>query len=273
MSSRSTTYFDEGRANILSRVFLGEKAKWITPFVWLLLIALLALNDSNVNPLIGTVIWFVGLFTLAIGWGIWHWATTTEAQRKAENRSRYSSSDDDPYTWGYWIFLPGSLLILMTFGLFLLGPFGANKGYIVLSGPTGARAVLNNVITFHVPLSESVSRWDVSHTVVITPTAQTLDGKKITADVKVVLATDDNPDAVVALSAKLGSPVIYAQNLQMAVEREFGKAVGRYKLENLPGNLILEDYVGTQIGLEGLRTRWSGAVVITNIHRFADVQK
>lgn len=273
MTIRSTTYVAGGRANIISRIFIGERGKWITPFVWLLLIALLALNDSNFNPLIGAGIWFVGLVCLAFGWGIWHWATTDEAQRKAESRNRYSTSDDDPYSWGFWIFLPGSLLILMTFGLFLLGPFQGNSGYIVLSGPANARAVPNNVITFHVPLSESVSWWDVSHTVAITPAAQTADGKKITADVKVVLAMDDSQDAAVVLSAKLGSPAIYAQTLQTAVEHEFGKAVGRYKLENLPGNLILEDYVGTQIGLEGLHTRWSGAVVIANIHRYADVQK
>lgn len=273
MNSRSTTYIEERRANIISRIFIGERGKWITPFVWLLLIAFLALNDSNFNPLIGAGIWFAGLVCLTFGWGVWHWATTTEAQRKAEDQQRYRSSEDEPYSWGFWIFLPGSLLILMTFGLFLLGPFAANSGYIVLSGPTGTRAVPNNVITFHVPLSESVSWWDINHTVAIMPTAQTADGKKITADVKVVLAMDDSQDAAVALSVKLGSPIVYAQTLQTAAEREFGKAVGRYKLDSLPGNLILEDYVGTQIGLEGLRTRWSGAVVITNIHRFADSQK
>lgn len=81
---------------------------------------------------------------------------------------------------------------------------------------------------------------------------------------------DNNTDAPVVLSTKLGGPDIYVQMLQTAVGREFGKAVGRYKLDNLPSNLILEDYVGTQIGLEGLRTRWSGAVATTNIHRFSD---
>lgn len=274
--SRSTSYATEARREgILSQIFLGERSRWLIHFVWLVLIVIFAINDGNINPIVGLAIWLGGLFALVIGYGIWHWATTTASQRRMEDRAGYRHSGDDEYDWGLWTFFPGSLMILMTLGLLLLGPLGPSgydQGFIVLSSPTGVRAVPSDAITLHLPVWQSVSWWDATQTVKITPTAKTADGKTVVADVKVTLSMDANPQAPVALSSKFGSPAAYAQTLQTAVTGEFAQAMGRYNLDNLPSHLTLEDHVGTRLGLGGLYARWSGAVIITNIHRFADVK-
>ena len=283
MSSRSG-FYDDGRVGsqrgLLAQIFLGEHSWVVSALSVLAITGALAVHDLNPNPAIA----IVGLFVFWLTWygvvvSFWNWLTTTEAQRKEkeerERQERHRSKDKEPVlaTWWDWLGFPGQFLLAGLVGLFVLGPLG-NSGYYLLSSPFGTRTIQANGVSFHVPLYESVSRWDINHTVTSTAvTAVTADGKRITADVQVALAMDDNPDTVGLLQSKFGNPVNYQQKLQAAVLSEFAKATGQYRLDFFPNTLVLEDYVGTKVGLEGLRTTWSGAVVISNIHRFADAGK
>ena len=268
----STTYYQRTRkaGGLFTKIFLSEKGSLISPAFWAILIILTALRDQNQNPVVATAIWVVLFVILIVASGIYYWATTTAEERDQERRRSYGSSGNIPYTWGIWAVIPGSLLIMATVALFIVGPF-TSQGYIVMKSPAGVRVVNTNAVTAHLPFYESVQWWNIQNTVAITTTAQTQDGKSVVANVQVSLAMDDSAGAAMSLFKKLGSPKVYRQSLEEAVKREFSNAVGQYQLETLPGNLVLEDLVGTSIGLEELSTRWSGALIINDIHRTADI--
>lgn len=265
-----TVYTERKGLTPLELIFLSEKGKWITHLTWLAGIILLAIKDNNPMPIFGFVLWAGVIILIVLGYSAWYWWTTTEAEREAEIRNSWSRSNSDnasePLTWGFWLLFPASPLIVMTLALFLI--IGPSDSFIT------QRSMINVSVTkamaFHIPIWENVETWNINHTVSAEPVVVTKDGKKVKAKVSVVLATDNNEAAILALSRRLDNPTAYQQKLQEAVEKQLALAIGKYDLATLPSNLVLEDLVGTRIGLDGMYTTWSGTVKITEIHRFAD---
>lgn len=265
------------RTSLLSLIFLSEKGRFITPFVWTVVMAAFALSDRNQNLFWVLVFYVVIIVAYVVVYLLWWWLTTTSEQRKEEERARLRNerlrSGPAPYTWENWMFIPGLFLILGTISLFFLGQWPLGKGdvYITAKTSSGVRVVSNAEMMFRLPLiGGQVANWDIDQTVGATMSAETADHKTISATVQVEISIIEDEDVFRSLAINFEDQSNYNMALQKAAEAVFYDTIGKYPLEDLPSHLILEDLIGTEIGLDGLWSKWSGAVIIENIHRTAD---
>ena len=110
----------------------------------------------------------------------------------------------------------------------------------------------------------------VDNTIYVETTAQTADGKTVIANASAEVSIDGGARSIEDLVRNFGDQQRYKEAVKAALREQLKAAIGIYTLETLPKELTLEDLVGTNLGLEGLDTRWSGKMVVSDLHRYAN---
>lgn len=261
--SAISTASEERQANLFEAIFLSKTGRWVTHLAWLVAIVWIMFVDQNPYPVMGGVLWIASIVLFIASALIYYGIPWTPA-----------TSEGEPVEFKHiWFFFPFSLLMMMNIGLFVAGDLSHAPGYVTqqnrLTGVVRVNAA-NEFMVLHMPLVETNSFWTVGQTVKANSVSTTADGKRIVAKLEVDLEIDDNASTFGKLGARFGGSEAYKTALQKAVEAQFAKTVAQYTLANMPNTLMLEDLVGTRIGLEGLFTTWTGAFKISEVHRYAD---
>ena len=258
MQSASTLTFEE---RLLLRKAVGAIA---TSIIGVFLI-FVAIWDLNGNLWLGVVGWIIlqivllltGIPDRVFPEGNWDWES-----------------------WKSWFIIPGSLFLTVTISLFFVGGWGARFANVLRSPVAATYYSLRSgrevsirpieATTFHVPFLQTVAWWVVDNTIYVETTAQTADGKTVIANASAEVSIDGGARSIEDLVRNFGDQQRYKEAVKAALREQLKAAIGIYTLETLPKELTLEDLVGTNLGLEGLDTRWSGKMVVSDLHRYAN---
>lgn len=230
-------------------------------WLWFLILVWIAVADKNWNFLWGFIVWLV-LAMVLFG----------SETRKSWTYERWIS--------GIWEYLHDGVesgrgfwknLILLSIPLFIVGSgiFGKTTNIITLDSVFGTRLVHGNQVALHLPLIENADVWKNEITFERSGAVLTsLDGKQFTAYIFVEVSSDGSitPEQLVR---QYGSFANYKRAYGQGILEEFQRVAGMYTLEEIsytPG-LLLEDHIGTNMGLAPYGLTWSGVIKVENLHR------